>query len=317
MKRLFALSLILLGVLPGSANETTEKFDRDRAAILAMAGAYEVEFHFEETVALTPDYELTKPYKADALELVKVVEDTGKQITLQHLLIVDLDEVIKHWAQVWTYEDTHSLNFEGNLTWLPTEISKEEAAGTWTQLVTQVDDSPRYKASGTWTHDGNYSAWTSQPSTRPLPRREYTKRSDYDLLRVVNRHIITPDGWVHTQDNRKYVRRHGESRSICLERGMNRYVRVTDEDQLEEFQVAETYWDETRHFWADVRHAWLDILTTSQGPVHYVAKATEEGTQEQESKSLMRRMSRLAKEAATDSSSSRKQIDALISEHLR
>ena len=156
------------------------QFDQDRAAILGMAGEFEVSFQFQETIPLVENYELRAPYKETARELVKLVEDKGHEITLQHILVIDdMDgpRIIKHWAQIWSYEDHHVLSYEGKMTWVPQTLSKEETAGTWTQLVTQVDDSPRYKGVGRWVHHGNYSAWTSSPSTRPLPRREYRKRS--------------------------------------------------------------------------------------------------------------------------------------------
>ncbi|MEM9080001.1 MAG: DUF6607 family protein [Verrucomicrobiota bacterium] len=325
------------------------KFEQDRAAILAMAGHFEITFAFEETIPLVEGYKLQKPYNEDARELVKVVSDTGTEITLQHILVMeDMDgpRIIKHWGQIWKYEDPLVLDYEGNMTWLPRTLSEEEVKGTWTQFVTQVDDSPRYKAAGTWEHSGNYSAWTSLPSTRPLPRREYTKRSDYDLLKVVNKHVITPEGWVHMQDNRKFVRRNGLNKSLCLERGTNTYFRMTDLDDIEkeDFAVAEKYWQETGHFWADVRSAWDTIIASSTGPVAYesrilapkdekvvvskeeaeLEKATktagEEETEKPKEKKLllMARMWGLAETFTTDpSAASPLIIDKVLKQHLR
>ncbi|GHC61081.1 DUF6607 family protein [Roseibacillus persicicus] len=290
-------------------------FDRDRAAILSMAGTFEVEFKFEETVPLQPDYELKDPYKANALELVKVAEDLGSSITLQHLLIVeDMDgpRIIKHWAQIWNYEDTEVLTYEGKRTWLPVELSEEEVKGTWTQLVTQVDDSPRYKAAGKWEHSGDFSEWTSDLSTRPLPRREYTKRSDYDRLQVINRHLITPEGWVHLQDNRKQVRSEGQNHFLCLESGANTYKRIVPEegsDQELGVKKANEYWAATHPFWKNVRHAWTEVIAKSEGPVHYISKLDK--------KPLMARMSELAENFKKDSSISRPEIDAILTQHLR
>jgi len=108
MKNLIVSLLLSASAIADSAGS----FSRDRAAILGMAGKFEVEFNFTETVALAPDYELKKPYTSKAHELVKVVEDTDKSITLQHLLVVDGEfgpAVIKHWAQIWKYEDPNSL----------------------------------------------------------------------------------------------------------------------------------------------------------------------------------------------------------------
>lgn len=269
--KLFLTSLTC-AALPFAAIADDQKFAKDRAAILSMAGAFEVEFNFTETVSLAEGYELKKPYKAKAQELVKLVEDTGKAITLQHLLVVnggDGPEVIKHWAQIWQYEDSRSLNYEGGKTWLPVVHTLEETKGTWTQFVTQTDDSPRYKAQGTWVHMGNTSTWTSKLSTRPLPRRDYSKRKDYDLLVVVNHHIITPDGWVHQQDNRKLVSRNGERQFLCVEAGLNHYKRITDDTGKEGFEIAEKHWEKTHTFWKTVRDSWDSVVSESEKPIRY------------------------------------------------
>ncbi|MGE9267225.1 MAG: DUF6607 family protein, partial [Verrucomicrobiales bacterium] len=78
-----ALALVAVA----GAAETTA-FQRDREAILGMAGAYEVDFSFAEAVPVRADYELKKAYHEEARELVKVVKDEGKEIVLQHLLVV-------------------------------------------------------------------------------------------------------------------------------------------------------------------------------------------------------------------------------------
>src|SRR6185369_2835496 len=58
--------------------------EADRKAILAMAGKYKVHFHFQETLAFQPGYELTKPVDEDAHEWVVVAVDTPCRIELQH-----------------------------------------------------------------------------------------------------------------------------------------------------------------------------------------------------------------------------------------
>lgn len=273
MKILITSLLFVAGTLQGQAD--SEKFSRDRAAILAMVGKFEVEFNFTETVALAPGYQLKKPYTSKAHELVKIAEDNGPDITLQHLLVVDDGtglSVIKHWAQIWKYEDSRTLNYEGKKVWLPVTHSAEATKGTWTQLVTQTDDSPRYKAQGKWSHAGNSSTWTSQVSTRPMPRRDHSTRNDYDLLVVINQHIITPDGWVHQQTNRKLVSREGKNQFLCVEAGLNHYRRILGEEAKAGFKIAEEQWDKTHKFWRGVRDFWTEVITESDKPISYAAR---------------------------------------------
>ena len=249
---------------PASAGQAeASAFERDRQAILAMAGDYKVRFEFKETVAVEPGYELKEPYTTDATEFVHVLEDTGNFISLQHVLVVQEEGmeqpmVVKHWRQDWTYEDTEMTVFRGNNTWEHVSLSPAEVTGTWTQAVYEVSDAPRYEAAGRWVHIGAQSAWDSAETWRPLPRREYTTRDDYGVVVARNRHTITPDGWVHEQDNYKLVidDKGNPVKVLAHETGLNVYERVDDVD----FSAGIEYWEATKPFWQDVRDAWADIL---------------------------------------------------------
>jgi hypothetical protein len=231
--------------------------EEDRRAILAMAGNFNVAFDFNENVLIAPGYEsASKPYHEEAFETVIVVEDTAERITLQHLLVVGSGEkshVIKHWAQVWTWQDTRLLDYAGDEKWNRVTVSAEQAAGKWSQLVTSVDDTPRYEALGRWTHDLGTSSWTSEATRRPLPRREYEKRDDYDYLLGTNRHTLTTNGWVHWQDNRKVVDRDGKKLALGFETGLNQYRRA--ENPLA--ATAASWWEKNSTFWNPVRVFWL------------------------------------------------------------
>ncbi|MEM7807696.1 MAG: DUF6607 family protein, partial [Planctomycetota bacterium] len=151
------------------------KLEKDRQAILAMAGEYKVSFQFMETVPLVAGYEFFPPKTSGATEFVEVISDEGNVIDMQHVLVMgkgDKSMVVKHWRQAWVYEDSHLTTFKGNNTWETRALSAEETAGKWTQFVYQVDDSPRYEGIGEWTHEGGVSAWESEETWRPLPRRE-------------------------------------------------------------------------------------------------------------------------------------------------
>jgi hypothetical protein len=245
-------------IMGGLGFAQDQNFEKDRKAILAMAGEFKVGFHFHETFSLTSGYKVEeKPYDEEALETVKVVEDSGRRIILQHLLLAG-PAVVKHWASIWTYEDTDILQFEGSRTWTHVKITPEQAKGTWTERVTSVDDSPRYEGYGKWEHHQESSEWTS-PSNRPLPRREYTTRKDYDLLVVTNRLTVTPEGWFHEQDNTKWVKRDGQEYPICRENGLNTYLHVTGKD----FSKANDYWTKTEAMWKDVRQVWEELYGTA------------------------------------------------------
>ncbi len=250
MRPIVLLSSLAL-ILPAAADE---KFEKDRQAILAMAGDFKVGFHFQETFSLRDDYKPEeKPYEEEAFETVKVVEDSGKRIVLQHILQATPTVVVKHWAQIWTYEDTELLEFQGSRVWTTRHLDAADVKGKWTQRVTQVDDSPRYEGIAAWVHHEQSSEWTAQ-ANRPKPRRE-EKRDDYDLLVVTNRHTITSQGWFHEQDNTKWVKRDGKEYPLVRETGYNPYLRVKDHD----FTKANEYWEKTAGFWKDIRQVWEEF----------------------------------------------------------
>jgi hypothetical protein len=234
-------------------------FDRDRKAIFAMAGEFKVNFNFEETVVLKPGYQRHEPHRSDGHEFVEAIEDSGDRIVLQHVLVDPQGKVTKHWRQDWVYQPSWLWECAGGGTWKKHSVKSADAQGKWAQLVYQVDDTPRYAALGRWQHDGNESAWTSETTWRPLPRREYTTRSDYDVLASVNRHTITPDGWVHEQDNIKVVLKQGGSNeSLVRERGTNYYSRATGYN----FAPGRDYWRNTAAYWAEIRNKWAEYWRT-------------------------------------------------------
>lgn len=238
--------------------------DADRRAILAMQGEYTVRFAFDETVLLAPGYERAAPQRSGGDEVVIVLEDTPTKIVLQHILVHQpTGHVTKHWRQDWIYEAPQRWEFAADQTWRVRDIPADRTRGAWTQCVYEVSDAPRYCGTGKWNHRYGASTWTSDRTWRPLPRREYTKRSDYNAMNVGNRHTITPAGWTHEQDNTKTVRRADGSteRTLARESGFNDYIRTTALN----FKPAYDYWDATQGYWAKVRARWDGFLTRPPG----------------------------------------------------
>ena len=251
----YTAALILSG-FASFAGASAATFEKDRAAILAMAGEYEVKFRFDETVSLREGYEL-KHAASGGFETVIVAEDSGTRIVLQHILVSkDGEHVVKHWRQDWSYEDRNLREFAGDRTWTARRLPASEVRGTWTQAVYEVNDGPRYESYGRWDHEGAYAAWQSHVTWRPLPRREYTTRRDYDVLLAVNRQAITPWGWVHEQDNTKWERANAEHPYLARELGVNEYRRIKDFD----FAPARAYFERTKDYWSAVRGEWERVL---------------------------------------------------------
>jgi hypothetical protein len=263
MKTLTILSLLFLTFTATINAQNKKKQDQD--AIKNMCGCYEVTFNFAETFNYSQD-SLYKPSETKVdkgLEWAQLVEDSDNKISIQHLLQVGSPEapyIVKHWRQDWLFENTDFYMYNGDNKWTYVSKPKKEVKNQWTQKVYQVDDSPRYEGSATWVHVDGKSFWENS-TTAPLPRREYTKRSDYNITLRGNRHEITNTGWVHDQDNDKVLREEGkEDVTLAKEKGYNTYVKVDDS----KCQAAQDWWKANSAKWVKVRTKWESVFARHQ-----------------------------------------------------
>lgn len=255
---------------PAAAPATA--FERDRQAILSQAGQYRVHFDMRENVSFSADYDPLEEKLSGGSEIVRVVYDKGDRISLQHILVMEHDGqtmVIKHWRQDWTYQPETVLTYAGPNQWVLTPVPTDQRQGAWSQTVWQTDDSPRYGGVGRWTYENGLSAWTSNPTWRPLARRDAVRNPVYDRYLGTNRHILKPDGWVHIQDNMKMSgRAGGEPIAIVQEDVINTY----DRNDSYSAKPGDDYWAKTQGFWAAVRDAWDAAIAAGNG-VHLQEEA--------------------------------------------
>ncbi len=240
------------------------KKEQDRRAILAMAGDFRVSFDFIELTGFKTGYTPPRPYFSWGTEHVRVIAEEEDFISLQHALVMYFKDkegkvtgphLMKHWRQDWTFEDESILAFQGKLTWKTDESAAPE--GRWSQAVFQVDDSPRYEVMGEWTHSGSLHQWHSDNAPRPLPRREFAAREDYDIVEGRHEITITPSGWLHIQNNQKLnAADEGKAEYVGTELGVNRYEAITEPSLSEPFT---TYWNKTSPYWKAVREEWKEV----------------------------------------------------------
>lgn len=260
---------------PVSAEQLDAKFEADRRLILGMAGNFKVTFDFRETTAWQADYTPIDPKVSGGHEVVRVIEDTGRIIRLQHLLVVEQDgktHVIKHWRQDWAFEPEKVLVYQGKGKWALEDVPERLRKGRWSQTVWQTDDSPRYGGWGEWTNEGGVPRWRSNWTVRPLARRDAVRHPVYDRYRAINRHSLTPTGWIHWQDNIKQGERGGQLVPFVQESVLNSYVRANGYD----IAAADAYWNKTAAYWAEVRKGWDEAIAAHQGV--NVAEVAETGS---------------------------------------
>jgi len=249
----FFLTILVLGA---SITWAQDKKALDRQAILDMCGCFEVTFKYTETFAPEIDYEKKLDYTAKAYELALPIIDKDNKISIQHLLVLNDTMVIKHWRQDWIYENQKLFHYDKDNNWTFAQLPADQVKGQWTQLVYNVEDSPRYAGSSTWVHYDGRTYWENKGDS-PLPRREYSRRDDFNVLVRGNRHEITPFGWVHEQDNDKVIRTEGkEDVLLTQEKGYNIYTKLPDAN----CQVAAQWWEDHKAFWGVAVQAWDQVL---------------------------------------------------------
>ena len=255
--------------------------ERDRRAILAMAGTYRVTFDFLEVASFTGDGTRARPYQSWGTEKIYVDRDEPGFISLVHVLEMRVvgqggrisePMVTKHWRQDWRFEPQLLIEHVEGARWQRRALGEGERRGLWSQTVYQVDESPRYGSLGRWQHNAGFSTWIGGETARPLPRREWSVRQDYQLLFGTNRHTVTPRGWLHEENNLKRTAGDAPLPFVGREYGVARYERIQGAD----FAAADAYYNATRAYWDAVLKVW-DEVWAQQDTVEVEAHSDQSG----------------------------------------
>lgn len=250
MKRLTGLAMLIISMNTATAQTPDKNINN-------LCGCFEVEFKYAETFSPNANYKFhERETISGGLELVMPVEVSNKKIVLQHLLVITDEVIIKHWREDWTYENPVIWKYLGNKTWTKELQDPATVKGKWTQSIWEVSDEPRYQGTSEWVKANSQNFWLSTTDA-PLPRREYSVRSDYNLLNRTNRIIITDSGYIHEQDNKKITRENGIDKLLVEEKGMNSYVKKNDK----ECAVAKLWWEKNKLYWEKVRTIWEESIS--------------------------------------------------------
>lgn len=267
-----ALPVAVLAHPPIAAEAAAASFEQDRADILAMAGNYRVSFNMQESTRWDADYQALEPKRSGGNEVVRVIADTGRKISLQHMLVINGEDdkvhIIKHWRQDWEYEPAKVLVYSDRNQWTWEDVPEKMRTGRWSQTVWQVDDSPRYGGWGQFETQAGIRRWRSNWTWRPLARRDAVRNPVYDRYYAINRHQPSPDGWVHWQDNTKMGIKDGKLVPIVQEYVLNTYIKYDQYD----VKAADDYWAATKDYWAAVRAEW-DRVAQAKGGIAIQEKA--------------------------------------------
>lgn len=167
----------------------------------------------------------------------------------------------------------------------------------------QTDDSPRYGGIGRWQYQHGVSSWQSDPTLRPLARRDAVRHPVYDRYLGTNRHALTPNGWVHEQDNAKQGLREGQRVTFVHEVVINSYVSAPQAAVT----AVDEYWNSTQQYWSVVRERWAEVIR-QQGGVRVEEEAENGSRTGPRLMSLARRIADGALDTAEAVAAAKKEI---------
>ncbi len=264
------MNKLLIGTLAMALNFQTfahnNNYNKDVESIKSMTGCYKVTFRNAETFAFNKSYKYHDRFKSGpVLEWIFVDSENPGKVSLQHLLVAG-PHIIKHWRQEWTHEETSLYEYQGDFKWTPKDLDPLSVVGQWTQKVYQVDDSPRYECSAPWIRYNKKNYWECTTNA-PLPRREYSKRNDYNIMKRTNRHEIISGGHAHDQDNVKILKTKEFQKPLVMEKGLNLYTEVSNSL----CNRAKTWWKDHKGYWFHVRGIW-DEFYSKRSPMKFRKK---------------------------------------------
>ena len=258
MKRtalIFTITAISLGL---TAQQPNKKELSGKQVIDKLCGCFQVDFRYAETFSPDPDYKYhDREETGGTAELALPIEISDKKIVIQHLLVVGQNTVVKHWREEWIYENPVIWKYKGDRLWVKETLPAAEVKGKWTQTVWEVADEPRYQGYSQFVELDGKIIWQNTTDA-PLPRREYSVRNDYNILKRTNRLNITDSGFLHEQDNQKIIRSGSADKLLVEEKGHNIYKRIDEKECM----AAKAYWEKNSDYWGRVRKIWADYINT-------------------------------------------------------
>ena len=250
--------IVLVMAVSGLAASVKAQSSNGKQNIDKLCGCFDVQFKYAETFSPDKNYKFHEREKISAgKEMALPIEVSDKKVVIQHLLVINDTTIIKHWREEWTYENPFVWKFNGDNSWEKQTLSPAQVKGNWTQTVWEVSDAPRYQGSSNWVTTNGKTFWQNTTDA-PLPRREYSQRSDYNIMKRQNTIIVTDTGWTHDQDNQKIIRTGNTDQLLAEEKGINSYKRVDDM----KCAAAKVFWKKNEAYWTKVRKIWDSYFAT-------------------------------------------------------
>ena len=177
------------------------QYQADRDAILAMVGNFSVTFDFIETVSFDKDYELNDRAKSGGDEIVRIIQDDGDFISLQHTLVVGGKDAPRYGAVgAWKHENGVS-SWEPSEEWRP--LPRRDATKRTDYHAVDAINIHTITPAG-WVHEqiNTKLVLSGEPHAlvREIGVNTYTRNDDFEVAVGDDYWTATKDFWAEIRD---------------------------------------------------------------------------------------------------------------------
>lgn len=173
-----------------------------------LSGCFEITYRFAEDGEhdmFSPEYGLEEP----VTEWIGFERADDGRLVLVHVGIRQ-GRAVPHFHEVWEYED----------------VGERWRHEVWNRTPGNPDRTLRYACEGEWERN----RWHCEAGRAGKPFRDTGApfgfdRDDYDWLDRTNTLLVTPEGWIHDEHNRKMTE---DGELVAYELGWIAYERVEE-----------------------------------------------------------------------------------------
>lgn len=249
-------------------------YQKDLLAMQALPGCFLVAKRAVDTFRLQKEYKASLPYNENYhVFIVAEAIGAGKKGTRFQFIEQREAEVRKGQTLEWRWQEIEMILFRKPFFWQKVSLNEGITRNTWMLRKYFASGDPNYQCIASWHHSFNHHSWECF-TWSPLPERERSQRSQYNVLARGAVYRATHLGWRHEQNNEKVLLEAGRADWLAQERVEIDYRKV----HPKECRKASTYWRNNKNIWHDVQEQWARIFA-ERGSVQFNSEQARDALQ--------------------------------------
>ncbi len=233
-----------------------KKSDEENVIIKSQVGCYEVTSTFKEAGKVNDAYGVSSlDHSSKFYELVVLDSEVNDKISLQKIILTPFGP--KKWMrEEWERGPQKTIAYVAPNRWEQNPYFAKKS--DWSLTVRNPDDSYQYQCAAPLTIVGGDFAHWECAANAPLPRREISQRTDYQILARKHFIVFSALGLIDRQSNRKVIYSGPEQqKNLAWEEGFVTYKKTNDQY----CQEGKLWWNKQRELWKNVRDVWDLVFT--------------------------------------------------------